>query len=49
MLMACPEARLLRLTPRELAPVVFTETDHFRMLREFCADPASFVQAALEE
>jgi len=48
-LMAYPEARLLRLTQRELEPVVFAETDHFRMLREFCADPSGFVHAALEE
>jgi predicted ATPase len=48
-LMAYPEARLLRLTQRELEPVIFAETDHFRMLREFCADPSGFVHAALEE
>jgi predicted ATPase len=48
-LMAYPEARLLLLTQRELAPAVFAETDHFRMLREFCADPSGFVHAALEE
>jgi hypothetical protein len=25
------------------------ETDHYKVMREFCADPAGFVEAAIEE
>jgi predicted ATPase len=48
-LMAYPNARLLRLTKYDLEPVTFEETEHFRLIREFCADPASFVETMLEE
>jgi predicted ATPase len=43
-LMAYPGARLLRLTKYGLEPVTLEETDHFRLIREFCADPAAFVE-----
>ena len=36
MLMAYPDARLLRLTKYGLEPVTVEETDHFRVMREFC-------------
>ena len=49
MLMAYPDARLLRLTKHGLEPVRLQETDHFRSMREFCADPKGFVDAALVE
>lgn len=49
MLMAYPNARLLRLTKYGLEPVALRDTDHFKVWREFCEDPESFVQAALEE
>lgn len=49
MLMAYPRARLLRLTKYGLDPVRLEDTDHFRLWREFCADPGTFVQTALEE
>jgi predicted ATPase len=49
MLMAYPHARLLRLTKYGLDPVRLEDTDHFRLWREFCADPETFVQTALEE
>ena len=39
MLMAYPNARLLRLTKYALEPVRVEETDHFRLMREFCQDP----------
>lgn len=48
-LMAYPNARLLRLTKYGLEPVTLEETDHFRLIREFCADPALFVQTILDE
>lgn len=49
MLMAYPNAQLLRLTKYGLDPVELRDTDHFRVWREFCEDPVSFVQGALEE
>jgi len=49
MLMAYPNARLLRLSKHGLEPVTIEQTDHYKVLREFCADPAGFVQAAIAE
>jgi predicted ATPase len=49
MLMAYPNARLLRLTKYGLEPVSVEQTDHFKVMREFCDDPAGFVEAAIEE
>jgi predicted ATPase len=49
MLMAYPNARLLRLAKYGLEPVTIEETDHYRVMREFCADPAGFIEAAMEE
>src|SRR5216684_5156849 len=46
MLMAYPNARLLRLTKHGLEPVSVKETDHYKVMREFCDDPAGFVEAA---
>jgi predicted ATPase len=47
MLMAYPNARLLRLTKHALEPVTVEETDHFRLMREFCLDPTGFVEGAI--
>jgi predicted ATPase len=49
MLMAYPNARLLRLTKYGLEPVSVEQTDHYKVMREFCDDPAGFVEAAIEE
>lgn len=49
MLMAYPGAELLQLTKYGLAPVRLEDTDHYKLWREFCADPKAFVQMALEE
>ena len=49
MLMAYPGATLLRLTKYGLEPVTVKETDHYKVMREFCDDPAGFVQAAIVE
>ncbi|UWU89493.1 AAA family ATPase [Bradyrhizobium sp. CB1015] len=49
MLMAYPNARLLRLTKYGLEPVTVEETDHYRVMREFCNDPRGFVEATLGE
>jgi predicted ATPase len=40
MLMAYPGARLLRLSKYGLEPVTVEQTDHYKVMREFCADPA---------
>jgi predicted ATPase len=48
-LMAYPNARLLRLSKYGLEPVTVEETDHYKVMREFCDDPAGFVEAAIEE
>jgi len=47
MLMAYPNARLLRLTKYGLEPVTVKETDHYRVMREFCDDPEGFVEATI--
>src|ERR1700757_2872397 len=49
MLMAYPNARLLRLSKYGLEQVTVRETDHYKVMREFCEDPEGFVQAAIEE
>ena len=46
-LMAYPSATLLRLTKYGLEPVTVRETDHYKVLREFCDDPDGFVEAAI--
>lgn len=48
-LMAYPNARLLRLGKYGLEPVKVEETDHYRVMCEFCADPRGFVEATLAE
>ncbi|WP_407146064.1 AAA family ATPase [Bradyrhizobium sp. ORS 86] len=49
MLMAYPNATLLRLSKYGLEPVDVEQTDHYRVLREFCTDPRGFVEAAIED
>jgi predicted ATPase len=49
MLMAYPNARLLRLSRYGLEPVTIEQTDHYKIMREFCADPAGFIEAAIDE
>ena len=49
MLMAYPGARLLRLSKYGLEPVSVMETEHYRTMREFFADPDGFVGSVLEE
>lgn len=48
-LMAYPNARLLRLGKYGLEPTTVEQTDHYRVMREFCADPRGFVEATLAE
>jgi len=49
LLMACPGARLLRITRFGLDEADFRDTDHFRMMRDFCGDPDGFLAEALYE
>jgi predicted ATPase len=49
MLMAYPAARLLRLSKYGLEPVKVEDTDHYRLMREFWADPATFIDTMLED
>jgi predicted ATPase len=49
MLMAYPNARLLRLSKYGLETVTIEQTDHYKVMREFCADPARFIEAAIDE
>ncbi|MEO5757791.1 MAG: AAA family ATPase [Mesorhizobium sp.] len=49
LLMACPGARLFRISRFGLDPTDFEDTDHFRMMRDFCTDPRSFMEEALRE
>lgn len=48
LLMAYPGARLLGLTHHSLAPTTLEATEHYRLLSEFCANPAAFVETMLE-
>ncbi|MBR0693504.1 AAA family ATPase [Bradyrhizobium lablabi] len=49
MLMAYPNATLLRLTKYGLEPVRLKDTDHYRVMREFIDDPVGFVEGAIGE
>jgi predicted ATPase len=49
MLMAYPGARLLRLSKYGLEPVSVKDTDHYKVMREFCDDPAGFMEAVMAE
>src|SRR6476619_3229633 len=49
MLMAYPNATLLRLTKYGLEPVKVKETEQYKVMREFCEDPKGFVDAAIVE
>ncbi|MGE3147503.1 MAG: AAA family ATPase [Pseudorhodoplanes sp.] len=47
-LMAFPEAQLLRVEKYGIEPIKLEQTDHFRLMQQFCADPAAFMDAALD-
>jgi predicted ATPase len=49
MLMAYPGARLLQMSKYGLEPVTVKQTDHFRVMREFCYNPKGFVEAVFEK
>ncbi|TPI20041.1 MULTISPECIES: AAA family ATPase [unclassified Mesorhizobium] len=49
LLMACPNARLFRIGRFGLDRIDFQDTDHFRMMRDFCSDPGTFLEEALRD
>jgi predicted ATPase len=49
LLMAYPGAELLQLTRGGLAPCEVKDTDHYRLMRDFCNDPDGFVERAMWE
>jgi predicted ATPase len=48
-LMALPDARLLRMGKYGLEPVELEDTEHFRIYRQFALDPHGMVEAMTEE
>ena len=48
-LMAYPNARLLRLSKYGLEAVSVEQTDHFKVMQKFYDDPAGFVEGAIAE
>jgi predicted ATPase len=48
-LMAYPGARLLLLSKYGLDPVRLEHTEHFKLIQDFCANPAAFVDTALDD
>jgi predicted ATPase len=48
LLMAYPGARLLLLSRHGLDPISIEQTEHFRLIREFCTNPVAFVDSALD-
>jgi predicted ATPase len=49
LLMAYPSARLLLLSKYGLDPVSLEQTEHFRLIQEFCTNPEAFVDSALRK
>jgi predicted ATPase len=48
-LMAYPGAQLLLLSKYGLDPVSLDQTEHFKLNREFFANPAAFVDSVFDE
>jgi predicted ATPase len=48
-LMAYPNARLLRLSKYGLEATTVEQTDHYRLMREFCSSPSAFMDTVLDE
>ena len=49
LLMAYPGAQLLLLSKYGLNDASLKETEHFRLMQEFCANPVAFVESALDQ
>ena len=48
-LMAYPDARLLQLSKYGLEQTTVEQAEHYQLMREFCDDPATFVETKMEE
>lgn len=48
-IMGHPGARLLRMNRHGLEPVGLTDTEHFRIMREFVSDPHGTIKAMIDE
>lgn len=48
LLMAYPRAQLLQVSPAGLTPICLEDTEHFRLLREFCQHPHRWIADRLE-
>lgn len=48
LLMAHPGATLLGLDRRGLTPIALRETAHFRLMKEFCDSPETFIETRME-
>jgi predicted ATPase len=48
-LMAYPGAQLMRLSKYGLERVRLDDIEHFRLMREFCNDPATFIESMMSE
>lgn len=48
-LMAYPGATLLQLSRGEIRPVSLKDTEHYRLMQEFCADPQAFADRAVKD
>jgi len=42
-LLACPDATLLSFDGGEVSPIAYEDTDHYRVYRDFMADPSGFI------
>lgn len=43
-LLACPDATLLSFDGPRISPIAYAETDHYRIYRDFMADPVKYVE-----
>ena len=48
-MLSLSQCALLRLSKSGLEPVTVEQTDHYKVMREFCEDPKGFVEAAIAE
>jgi len=49
LLTAYPSAQLLRLDKHGLESITVDATDHYRLMREFCSNPRTFIETVLDE
>jgi predicted ATPase len=49
LLMACPDARVVQLTKYGYETIRVTDTEHFRVMREFFVDPDLFIASMVED